>query len=101
MLLVYLFFFLVDNLCLLVVSTDDDTQLELCTTLGSWDINLITFADVWYKNDIQSSSFFHIISSDCVACYKLSHHLPYQLAFISHVRGYRSSTSEFCLLYSY
>ena len=45
-LLVYLFFFPVENLCLLVGSTDNDRQLKSCISLGSRAIYLITFADV-------------------------------------------------------
>jgi hypothetical protein len=67
MLLVFLFFVPVENLCLLVASTNNDRQLKICISLSSWDIYLITFADVWLKNDIQSSCFVHIMNSDCVA----------------------------------
>jgi hypothetical protein len=47
---------------------------------------------------IQSSCFVHIISSGCIARQKCSHHLLYQQAFISRVKGYLNSTSECCLV---
>ena len=40
----------------------------------------------------------HIISSGCIARQKCSHHLLYQQAFISRVKGYLNSTSECCLV---
>jgi hypothetical protein len=57
MLLVYLFFFPVENVCHLVASTDNDT------------VKIVyLFGIVRHFNyDIQSSCFVHIISSDCVA----------------------------------
>ena len=88
MLLVSLFFVPVENVCLLVVSIDNDRQLKLCISLGSWDIYLITFADIWLKNDIQSSCFVHIISSDCVARYQFSLHQPSILSTSLHFPWY-------------